>query len=80
MGPQEEQFPTLQEGDHGMFILTQSSRDWRQKALDAIARQIEEREKQLGCTLMAIAEILPDGSLLVEWKRHKCEAVLGGPK
>mgnify|MGYP001506972339 CR=1 FL=1 len=76
----EEQFPVLQEGDHGMFIITQASMGWRQKALDALTKQIEEREAQLGCELMATAENLPDGSLLVEWKRHKCEAILGGPK
>lgn len=76
---QEEQFPVLQEGDHGMFILTQASLGWREDALDAIVRQVKEREKLLGCELIATAECLPDGSLLVEWKRHKCEAVLGGP-
>ena len=77
---QPDTYPQLQEGDRGKIIIRQASIDWRNRAIDDLVRQLQEREKQIGCQMEMIGSLLPDGSMLVEWYRLACEGVHGGPK
>lgn len=77
---QKDQFPVIQEGDHGLIIIRQRSLDWRERAIQDIEAQLRIRQKELGCLLTASAQILADDSLLIEWKRERCEGIPGGPK
>lgn len=77
---QKDQFPVIQEGDHGLIIIRQRSIDWRGRAIDDIEAQLRIRQDELGCLLTASAQNLADGSLLIEWKRERCIGVPGGPK
>jgi len=67
-----EEYPVIQEGDHGLIIIRQVSMGWRQAAIDDILRQVTERESQLGCQMIILVDNLEDGSLLVDWKRKAC--------
>ena len=77
---QKDQFPVIQEGDHGLIIIRQRSIDWRERAIQDIEAQLRIRQDKLGCLLTASVENLEDGSLLIEWKRERCEGIPGGPK
>ena len=77
---QKPSYPQIQEGDHGMIIIRQQSIDFREKAVHDIVRQVEVRERQIGCRFRVTSENLPNGTLLVTWERNACAGVPGGPK
>ena len=77
---QKEQYPQIQEGDHGQIIIRQSSLGWREQAIRDIVRQVEDRERQIKCQFQVTGVNLPDGSLLVEWGRFSCEGIPGGSR
>ena len=77
---QKPSYPQIQEGDRGMIIIRQHSLDFREKAVHDIVRQVEERERQIGCRFRVTGENLPNGTLLVTWERNACAGVPGGPK